>query len=124
VLVASNGNAVGAVLHRVNSSRNGVGVSATGAATTLTITDAILNNNNYGVAATSSNVMVRNAVISNNKIGIASAQAAVVRLVQSTVTANAVGLSTSSNGQLQSYGNNNIYGNTANGSASRTLTLQ
>lgn len=115
---------VGAVLHRTTASRNGVGILASGTTTNVTITHAGTTNNSYGLAVASAAVMLRNSLVGNNQVGIASTQSAIVRLVQSTVNANATGLATSGGGQIQSYGNNNLYGNAANGSLSNTLVLQ
>jgi hypothetical protein len=47
--------------------------------------------NSYGIGANSSAVMVRNSNVSNSAIGIAADQAAVVRVGQSTITANDTG---------------------------------
>ena len=49
---------------------------------------------------------------------------ATVRVGQSKVTANATGLQASNGGQTQSYGNNNVSGNTNDGTISTTVALQ
>jgi hypothetical protein len=67
--------------------------------------------------------MVRNSTVSNNAIGICADQAAIVRVGQSTVIANGTGLQSTNGGLLQSYGNNNVSGNTTDGTATSSLAL-
>jgi hypothetical protein len=78
-------------LNRVTASGNGVGIGASGAGVSLTLTDTVAGNNNYGIAASASAVMVRDSSVSNNAIGIVADRTAVVRVGQSTVTANGTG---------------------------------
>jgi hypothetical protein len=115
---------VSAVLHRTTASRNGVAILVSGTVTNVTITHAVAANNGYGLAVASATVTLRNSLIGNNQVGIASTESAIVRLVQSTVNANATGLATGGGGAIQSYGNNNLFGNVANGIPTRTLMLQ
>lgn len=64
--------------------------------------------------------MMLNRVIATNNLGegVRSVGAnAVVRIGSSVITANGFGLVTSSGGQIQSYGNNQINGNTTDGTA-------
>jgi hypothetical protein len=68
--------------------------------------------------------MVRSSIISNNAIGIAADQSATVRISQSTVTGNGTGWQATNGGQLLTYGNNNVDGNTNNGAATTTLALE
>jgi hypothetical protein len=125
ILVSSSGsNAVNAVLNRVTATRNGVGVFANGANVGITITETVAGNNSYGVGASSSAVMVRNSTLSNNTVGIAADQSAVVRVGQSTVTANGTGWTSTNGGQVQSYGNNNVSGNNADGLLTNAVALQ
>jgi len=125
LLVTANGtSAVNGALNRVTAAANGVGIFASGKAS-VTLTDTVAGYNNYGVGANgSAAMMVRNATVSNNTIGIVADQGGVVRVGQSTVTANGTGLQSSNGGQVQSYGNNNVSGNTVDGTPSSTLALQ
>jgi hypothetical protein len=124
LLVASGSGAVSAAINRVTASGNGVGIFAFGGNVRLTVADAVTSNNQYGIGASGGAVMVRNSTASNNTIGVAADQSAVVRVGQSTVTANGTGLLTTNGGQIQSYGNNNVSGNTTDGTATNTVALQ
>lgn len=125
ILVSSNGSGtVNAALTRVTASGNGVGVFACGSNANVTLTDTVAGNNNYGIGACSSAVMVRNSTINNNAIGISADQSAIVRVGQSTVTANGIGWQFTNGGQVQSFGNNNVGGNATDGTLTSTVTLQ
>jgi hypothetical protein len=134
ILIAPTGSGgVNAALSRVVVSgnglaSNGVGLFAYGGGTTgavnATITDVVANNNYYGVGVTRSPVMLRNSTVSNNAIGVRADQGAVVRIGQSTITANGTGWQATNGGQIQSYGNNNVGANGVNGTLSSTLALQ
>jgi hypothetical protein len=125
VLVSYGGSArVNGALNRVTASGNGVGVFANGANVNVTMTDTVTGNNSYGVGATAASVMVRNSVVSNNAVGIAADQGAIVRVGQSTVTANGTGWQAANGGQVQSFGNNNVAGNTSDGTVTSTVALQ
>jgi len=117
-------NSAAGALSRVTASSNGVGVSASGAGASITVTDTVASNNTYGIGASSAAVMVRNSIISNNAVGIAADQSATVRITQSTITGNGTGWQATNGGQLLTYGNNNVDGNTTNGAATTTLTLE
>jgi hypothetical protein len=123
ILIAGSGT-VGGALSRVTATGNGVGIFASGANVNLTIINTVAANNNYGVGASAAAVMVRNSTISNNAIGIAADQSALVRVDQSTVTANGTGWQASNGGQVQSYGSNNVSGNTTDGTPTTTVVLQ
>ncbi len=124
ILVSSGAAAVKAALTRVPANGNGVGVLASGSNVTWTVADAVTSNNTYGIGANAAAVMVRNSAVSSNSVGIAADQNAIVRVGQSTVTANATGWQASNGGQTQSYGNNNVSGNTNDGTISTTVALQ
>ena len=117
-------NSAAGALSRVTASSNGVGVSASGADASITVTDTVASNNTYGIGASSAAIMVRNSTISNNAVGIAADQSATVRITQSTITGNGTGWQATNGGQLLTYGNNNVDGNTTNGAATTTLTLE
>jgi len=125
ILVSSGGtSAVNGVLNRITASANGVGVFANGASVNLTITNTVAGNNTYGIGAGASTVMVSNSTISHNTIGIAADQAAVVRVGQSTVTANGTGWQATNGGKVVSFGNNNVSGNATNGTVTGTVATQ
>ena len=109
---------------RVTASGNGVGILASGATANVAVTDSVANNNNYGIAASAAALMVRNSAISSNAVGIVADQAAMVRVGQSTVTANGAGWQATNAGQILSFGNNNLSGNTTDGIATTTVALQ
>ncbi|HVR81226.1 MAG TPA: hypothetical protein VHF02_03955 [Luteimonas sp.] len=109
-------------------SNNTVGVRADSAATTgaidVTVTDTTAAGAPYhGFVALGGAGPVRmmlNQVVSTNNLGegVRSVGAnAVVRIGSSVVTGNGTGLVVSSSGQIQSYGNNQINGNTVDGTA-------
>ena len=116
-------NATGA-LSRINATKNGVGILAYGSGVSLTVADTVAGNNTYGIGASSSAVMIRNSMFNSNTIGICADQSAMVRVGQSTITANATGWQATNGGQVLSYGNNNVNGNTTDGSATTTVALE
>ena len=65
--------------------------------------------------------MVRNVVASNNNTGIAASTSSTVRVGQSVVTGNVTGVFTTGGGVLDSYGDNDINGNTTDNTAVLTL---
>jgi len=125
ILVTSSGAAsVNGALSRVTASGNGVGIFTNGANVNVALTDTVAGNNNYGIGASASAVMVRNSTVSNNAIGIAADQSSIVRVGQSTVTANGTGWQSTNGGQVVSYGNNNVSGNSTDGAVTSTVALQ
>jgi len=114
---------VNGALNRMTASGNGVGIFVSGTGVNLTLTDVVATNNSYGLGAHASVVMSRNSTISSNAVGIAADQSAIVRVSQSTVTANGTGLQTTSGGQVVSFGNNNFSGNNTDGAATSTVAL-
>jgi hypothetical protein len=123
ILVAS-GSAASGALSRVTASGNGVGILASGSTVSVTVADTVAGNNNYGIGASAAAVMVRNSSVSNNAVGIAADQAAIVRVGQSSITANGTGWQATNGGQVQSYGNNNVSGNTTDGIVTTAVALQ
>jgi hypothetical protein len=120
----------GAIVTVINStfSNNSIGVRADSAATTGTINVTVADTTAagapyHGFVALGSNgavrMMLNNVVAANNAgEGVRSVGAnAVTRIGSSVVTANGTGLVASSGGVIQSYGNNQINGNTADGTA-------
>ena len=96
------------------------GAPTTGATLKVTIADSEASNNfDAGVFALSSSgeaataVLLRNVVASNNGIGLRTLANATLRIAHSVVTGNGTGLF-ASGGTLDSYGDNDIDGNTNN----------
>ena len=109
-------------------SNNVTGVRADSAATTGAIDVAVTDTTTSGatfhgfvaLGASGPVRMMLNRVLSANNLGegVRSVGAgAIVRIGSSVVTANGTGLVVSGGGQIQSYGNNQINGNTSDGSA-------
>jgi hypothetical protein len=125
ILVSSGGTSVvSGTLSRVSASGNGVGIFANGASVNLTVTDSVSGNNNYGIGAIASVVMVNNSTISQNVIGVAAIETAIAWVSQSTLTANGIGWQATYGGQVISFGNNNVNGNGTDGVATTTVVLQ
>ena len=124
ILLAGSGTS-GAALSRITAIGNGVGILAWGSNTSITMTDVVAFNNNYGIGASASAVvMVRNSTVSSNATGILADQSSVVRVDRTTVTANGTGWQATNGGQLQSFGNNNASGNSTDGTPTTTVVLQ
>jgi len=121
--ISLSNNATGA-LSRLIASKNGVGILAFGSGVSLTVTDTITGDNTYGIGASSAAVMVRNSTASNNLVGISADQSAIVRVTQSTITANGTGWQATNNGQVVSFGNKTLTGNTTDGAATTTVALE
>ena len=138
--IAPTGSAVvTGVLGKVTANNNFRGIEVDGAATsgaslnvTIVDSEASNNNNNIGgvgvLALTSSGhaataVMLRNVVASNNRIGLQAATNAVLRVAHSLVTGNEDGVVANGElgGAIDSYGDNDIDGNAANGSPNATI---
>jgi hypothetical protein len=100
-------------------------VSGGGASFKVTVVDSEASNNfAIGVGATSAKtaVMVRNSVASYNGIvGLDAEVSAIIRVAHSVVTGNNTGLLAPNGGTLDSYGDNDIDGNTTNGSPTATI---
>ena len=124
ISTAATSATVSGILSKVMSTKNGVGILVNGLTANVTLTDTVSSNNNYGIGSSASAVMVRNSTLSNNAVGLAADQSAVVRIGQSTITANGTGSSATNGGLVQSYGNNNISGNANDGTLTSTLALR
>ena len=115
---------VNGALNRVTASGNGVGIFASGAGVSLTLTNTVAGNNIYGIGARASAVIVGNSTVSSNAVGISADRTAVARISQSTVTGNGTGLQATDGGQMLSFGNNNVSGNGTDGVATTTVAMQ
>jgi hypothetical protein len=126
-----NGSAKAFLTH-VGLENNNFGLRADGGGSTgginVTVKDGSASGNtNASIIAvtgtTVTQVMVNGTTISNNGFGPrADGTAAILRFSDATVSGNGTGLSTANGGTLQSYGNNQVDGNTVDGSAAAIPT--
>lgn len=135
ILIAPTGGASAeVVVENVVSSNNNNGIhanSATSGAISVAIDNSVFSlNTGNGIAATggagSINILVDGTTSSDNAAAglTASGATAIIRLSDSNVTGNANGLTTASSGQILSFVNNRIRGNTVDGAPTGTLAQQ
>ena len=124
ILIQAGTGSVKGALNRIMASGNGVGILASGTAVTIAMTDSIVDSNNHGVSANSSAVLVRNSTVTHNAVGISADQSSTVSVAQSTVTGNGTGWQATNSGQLATYGNNIVNGNTNDGTPTTTIPLE
>ena len=121
--ISLTNNATG-VVSRVTATENGAGILAYGSGVSLTVTDFLAGHNTFGIGASSSAVMVRNSTFNGNSVGISADQSAIIWVGQSTIAGNLTGWQATNSGQVVSYGNNDVSGNTAGGTAITTVPLE
>jgi hypothetical protein len=136
IVVQPTGSAVvTGVLSKVtanNNSLGGIDVDGrftTGTSLNVTIVDSVASNNlSVGVDSVSSSgaaataVMLRNVVASNDVNGLlAQGNNAILRVAHSVITGNAVAVVTFFGGVINSYGDNDIDGNTNNNTSALTM---
>jgi hypothetical protein len=124
IAVQAGAGTVKGALSRVTVAGSDVGILASGSNVSLAITDTVSNGNNYGIAASASTVTIRNSTIVQNSVGISAYQSSVVAVAQSALTANGTGWQATNSGQLVSYSNNSVSGNTTDGAPSSTIALE
>lgn len=135
ILIAPTGGASAeVVVENVVSSNNNNGIhanSATSGAISVAIDNSVFSlNTGNGIAATggagSINILVDGTTSSDNAAAglTASGATAIIRLSDSNVTGNENGLTTASSGQILSFVNNRIRGNTVDGAPTGTLAQQ
>ena len=113
------------VLDHVRAVGNGGAGVAAYAGSWVTIRDSVISNNaGWGVLAQGANASVENTTVSNNLIGVSASQAGAVRLSNSSVWNNGTGLEVATGGVINSFGNNQLHGNTIPGPAPSAITLQ
>jgi hypothetical protein len=100
-----------------NTLGGGLDIASGGAAVDVTVSDSVIAHNQHGITtnanAGSINVMVRNsAIVDNITTGLLSQGGSTIRITRSTITGNATAWSVVS-GLMQSYGDNNIDGNSS-----------
>ncbi len=118
---------VNVMLDRVkirNTTGPALTINASGGTARVVVDGLQVQNATTGISAlTGASVDVANSSISFVTFqGIsASTATSLVRLSNSTITANAIGLSTASGGQIISYNNNRLRGNTTDGAPTSTI---
>jgi Right handed beta helix region len=118
ILVAPIGPAaVTGVVSNVSANNNGTGINVVGSAAAVNVTIAnsgASNNTILGIGAASPEtaILLRNVVASNNNTGIASTSSSIIRVSQSVVTGNVAGVYVTGTGTIDTYGDNDINGNT------------
>jgi hypothetical protein len=118
----------------VGGAINRVAVEATGGlqlgpANTLkfTVSNSVIAANSAGIAVSGSgsSVILSNADVSgNSSYGVNADTNGVIRMTRSRVGTNATGLQTATGGQIISFGDNVIDGNTTDGTPTSTLPLK
>jgi hypothetical protein len=134
VLIRPTGSAgVNAVLNQVHSENNSLGIkvdSTVGTGTVnLTVVDTVVaGNTNANIAAFTTpgtgtaNVMINRTSLSAAALGLRSDGATTtVRIGSSVIFGNVTGVATANGGVLQSYGNNQLNGNTTDGTMATIL---
>lgn len=109
---------VSASLQRSSFSNDSIGIRADALSASqirIALADVSASNNNIGIYATGNTAMdaIRTTVAKNSSTGISMTSPALMRIGSSVVTGNGVGLA----GTVSSYGNNQLLGNTTQGSA-------
>jgi hypothetical protein len=133
ILIQPNGSGIViGVLDHVECDNDSFGLLVNGSALSGTLNVAVsnsvmANNTVSGIAPASfgaaTAVMVRDSTIANNSGDglLVTGGAATARVSRSTIMGNATGFATSTGGTLVSYGDNNLDGNTTNGTATATI---
>jgi hypothetical protein len=126
ILIAPTGSGgATVVISKTNVSNNTIGLRVSTLATTgsvgITVTDTTVSGGrSHGIVAEASGAvrMMLDRVVSANNAGNgvqSTGSNALIRIGSSVVTGNPTGLATTSSGILQSYGNNQVNGNTVDG---------
>jgi hypothetical protein len=106
-----------------NLSGIAVNVDAAGASTNVTIAGSVIANSDIGVFAGggyAAAVLIRDSVVSNNSTGLEAFDGGTIRVTEMVVTGNGTGL-LADGGVINSYGDNNIDGNTTDGAPTATI---
>ncbi len=102
-------------------SNNATGVNLS-SNTKAVISSSTIASNTTGLASASADLNVFNCTISGNTTGISSTASSNVRISGNMITANGTGLS-ANGGNIISFGNNSIFGNTADGFPTSSVGL-
>jgi hypothetical protein len=120
-------------VHVENSDSLNVFLDAIGGNNKATVRNSVISGNGDGIAVqtntgSSTTVMIDHTVMVNarhNSVGLsANGTSAVVRVGDSTISANGFGLTNTSGAQMLSYKTNDVIGNGTNGAPSGTLTMK
>lgn len=119
VYLAPSGGSVSAKLARSTFDNNSIGVRADAINSSkirVSLADVSASNNTTGIYATRNTAIdaIRTTVSNNTNAGISMTSPALTRIGSSLITGNGTGLA----GPVSSYGNNQLLGNTTQGSAS------
>lgn len=87
---------------------------------------SVTANNGGGVTADGAGavVMLEDALVAQNGHGLLAQNAGVIRLSNSTVSGNGMGLTTAASGLVESFGQNRVAGNTSGNGPLPTVSLQ
>jgi len=114
-----------------NHSSNGLTVRGTlgTGPIAVTVSDSVIANQGTGVGVSAglgtAVVMVRSSTIANSATGIGVNHAgATARVARSTITGNNLGWTAVDGATLSSYGDNNVDGNTTDGTPTNTITTK
>jgi hypothetical protein len=105
-----------------------IGVAVNGAGVKLSISNSVLSRSPYGLAVFNGGLaQVDNCLINLNTAGVSTSggitTAGTIRISNSTITDNTLGLDTTGTGaSLISFTNNHIFGNTTNGNPTLSTT--
>jgi hypothetical protein len=131
IFISTNGSgAVNAVLDHVavEQSNNGLFVASSGQTVNLTIGDSVFANNaNAGLECSGNSIpittMIRSSTFANNPNQALYVQNAAcqVSVTRSTFVGNKFGWTTFQSGTITSFGDNNVIGNTDNGTPTSTV---
>jgi hypothetical protein len=121
------GGSVNAILNRVQLDRNTVGLRAEDNTVTSIRDSSLSGNDTHGVVAVSASAVVNldSCTMSNNSSsGLRSATNATIRCGRSMIVNNSTGLDAVAGGNLLSFTNNSVAGNTVPGAFTGTIPLQ
>ena len=118
IWVASSGPVISASVWRSTVDNNLIGMRVFGTPTLVNVTaaDSTFNGNSTGIQLGNATMMLHNVVVANNSIGISNVNpGGTLRIGNSVVTGNGTGLQTGFGAFFTSYKNNEIRGNTTDG---------
>jgi hypothetical protein len=133
IRAAGTGNTSGVIEHVIAQANlsNGLAFGSTGTSK-FTVSDSVISNTgNTGIGVASffgnpDTVLLRNVAVSNSaQAGVlANGNAAVIWVTKSTITGNAQAFSTIGGGQILSFGDNSVIGNTIGSTPTNTISLE
>jgi hypothetical protein len=135
ILILPSGTVtVTGVLDHVQCDNSGTGVQANGAGfpgvVHVTVGNSVMANNSFGIVAAGTGptvgpavVMVQSSTIANNgNLGLnANGSDAFLTVTRSTISGNGTGFGSFSGGRLLSFGDNSLFDNSTDGTATSTI---